>query len=225
MKYFYSFLSLVLMILIFTSCQKKRTLTFEGRLFKSCNTPAANKEFSIRTSTFSPFSYSPDLVLNFTTDDEGYFKVTHTEDSNISKFTVVVGAREVLYVHYYPEDHKKLGNMYISFPTNFIINLDVQNPYTENDTLVMHDFSSSDPFAEKLFPGPFESGFLDSVVNHPYDNFPISWQQQSEGNLPKYSISYHFRNETGYNGHNETVSFDTAPICSDEYAEVSFVIE
>jgi hypothetical protein len=59
------------------------------------------------------------------------------------------------------------------FPTNFIINLDVENPYTENNTLVMADFGNPDPFAQLLIPVPFESGVLDSVVNQPYTLFPL----------------------------------------------------
>jgi hypothetical protein len=189
-----------------------------------CNTPATNKEGSIRTNDALS---GPGLVLDFTTDDNGYFKINHNEKGSISKFFVNVdGASDVLRVHYYPEDHKKLGDIYINpFPTNFIIDLDVQNPYTENDTLAIRDYSSSDPFAQRLIPGPFTNGFLDSVVNDHFNLFPISWSSVTNDGTPTHSVIYYLRSLPDYIGNKQKASFSIAPICSDEFAEATLVIE
>ena len=216
----------IFVVLLLVSCEKSKnkSLTIEGRLMSGCNTPAANKEGSIRT--YDALS-GPGIVLDFITDDNGYFKISHNEKGSISKFYVnVEGGSDVLRVHYYPEDHKKLGDIYINpFPTNFIISLDVQNSYTSNDTLAIRDYSSSDPFAQRLIPGPFTNGFLDSVVNDYYNLFPISRSSVTNGNTPTHSVIFYLRSLPNYIGDKQKESFSIAPICSGEFAEVELVIE
>jgi len=188
----------------------------------SCSTPAANTNGSFHYTS----GMSWEKWAEFTIDENGYFKVKkQIEGSTIDLY--VDGNSQVLRnIKLSQKDYLDLGNVYINpFPINFIIKLDVQNPYTENDTLVMSAFSSSDPLGERLIPGPFESGFLDSVVNYPYGKFPITWSATTDGNTLGYSISYLFRDETGWDGDKEIVSFDLAPICSGEFAEVTLVIE
>ena len=216
----------IFVVLLLVSCEKSKnkSLTIEGRLMSGCNTPAANKEGSIRT--YDALS-GPGIVLDFITDDNGYFKISHNEKGSISKFYVnVEGGSDVLRVHYYPEDHKKLGDIYINpFPTNFIINLDVQNPYTENDTLVMLNHNSSDPFDQLLIPGPFESGFIDSVSDYYFGVFPITWSESNDESGPKGGVQFRLRSQPDYIGNNQHEYFNLAPICSNESADVTLVIE
>jgi hypothetical protein len=204
---------------LLASCNKNKTTTIEGILMAGCDTPAANTSGVIKTD--DGFA-SDGLTLSFTTDENGYFKVSHT-GKEISKFRVIAGGSEVLSVWSLPGWEKDLGKLYINpFPTNFVIKLDVRNPYTENDTLVIKDFSSSNPFAQRKISGPFESGTLEIVENHSFNLFPIKHSQTIEGRTPEYAVIYHFLPLTG---DVFRANFSIAPICSGEFAEVTLVID
>lgn len=185
----------------------------------SCDTPAANTSGIIKTDD----GFASDGVsLSFTTDENGYFKVSHT-GKELNKFRVISGGNEVLSVWNFPGLEKDLGKVYINpFPTNFIVKLDVKNPYTENDTLVIKDFSSTNPLAQRKIAGPFESGTLEIVENQGFNLFPIKYSQTIEGRTPEYAVIYHF---LPLNGDVFRVNFPIAPICSSEFAEVTLVIE
>jgi hypothetical protein len=206
--------------LLLFSCNKNKTTIIEGILMASCDTPAANTSGTIKTD--DGFGVQGES-LSFTTDENGYFKVSYTGNKNIDKFRVIAGGGEVLSVWNLPGREKDLGKVYINpFPTNFIIKLDVRNPYTENDTLVIKDFSSSNPLAQRKIAGPFESGTLEIVENQPYNLFPIHYSQTINGNNPKYAILFHM---LPFVGDIDRVDFDIAPICSGEFAEVTLVID
>jgi len=199
-----------------------REVTVEGRLMSGCNTPAANTTGSFHYTS----GMSWEKWAEFTTDENGYFKVKkQIEGSPVDLY--VQGSSEVLSgIKLSQKDHFDLGNVYINpFPTNFIINLDVKHPYTENDTLVMFDFNnpSAAPSDVVFFVGPFESGTLDSIVNYNFSQFPISFTE-NEGLGPGLSIRYMVRSLD--NVHiDKYMGFKTAAICSGEFAEVTLVIE
>jgi hypothetical protein len=223
MKIIISF-TIVIALLVACSKNTNQQVTVTGRLMQSCDTPAANKNGLIRLPGGGILA-NPSKTLEFTTDENGYFTVTHNE--SFSDFSVrTSAAHSVLEVESLGGDKKELGEVYINpFPNKFIIKLDVNNPYTENDTLVLKDFGNSDPLAQRYIPGPFESGFLDSVVNNPYTSFPLKWHQTIEGNTPRYSVKIAFRDENGWDGNSHTEYFNIAPICSGEFAEVTLTIE
>lgn len=214
----------VTLLLISCSKQKNQEHTLTGRLMQSCDIPAANKDAIIRFPGGGILS-NPATTLEFTTDENGYFKVTH--DDPFTEFSVrTSSAHSVLEVNSIPGDDNDLGDIYINpFPTNFIIKLDVNNPYSVNDTLVMHDFSSSDPFASRLIPGPFESGFLDSIVSHNYKLFPIKRSDITKEGGPRNAVTYRLRSLPAYIGNHQSVDFYIAPICSGEFAEVTLTID
>ena len=213
------------MLLLFSSCIKNKTITIEGRLMQSCDTPAANREGSIISA--DGLLTGPGEVLFFTSDENGYFKASYTGRVNIVSFGVSVqGGGEVLRVNHLEGDKKELGEVYINpFPTNFIIKLDVENPYTENDTLVMTDFSNPNPLANKLVAGPFTSGVLDSVINSSYNKLPISLSDIFTHGGPKHSVGVYIRSMPNYYTELKYEYFYTSPICSNEFAEVTLVID
>lgn len=216
----------IIAVVLFTACAKNKSneVVVTGRLMQSCDTPAANKEGTILTA--DAILSGPGHIIDFTTDENGYFEARHS-GSGFTRFTVrVEGSSDVLKVDYLSGDKKELGEVYINpFPTNFIIHLDVKNPYTENDTLVMMDYGNPDPLAQRYIPGPFESGFFDSVVKQSYTSFPLKWDQISDGSTPEYSIGFHFRDENGWDGTKEKVVFNITPICSGEFTDVTLVID
>jgi hypothetical protein len=58
------------MLFLFSSCIKNKTITIEGRLMQSCDTPAANREGSIVTN--SGLLTGSVEILFFTSDENGY---------------------------------------------------------------------------------------------------------------------------------------------------------
>jgi hypothetical protein len=186
-----------------------------------CNTPAANKEGSIRT--YDALS-GPGLVLYFITDDNGYFKINHNEKGSISKFYVnVEGASDVLRVHYYPEDHKKLGDVYIFPPSaSYYLYLDVDSAYTENDTLYYRDLgypqNGGNGWSKKL-PGPFVSGIIDTV-DYALDlnGLPASHNSSTASTM---FLGYNIN----YNSVYENKTYVESYHCQDEYQNVTLKIE
>jgi hypothetical protein len=219
-------ISYIALIILFVACSKNenKQVTVTGRLMQSCDTPAANKDGLIRLSGGGILA-NPSTSLEFTTDENGYFTVTHNE--SFSDFSVrTSAAHSVLEVESLVGDNKELGEVYVNpFPTNFVIKLDVQNPYTENDTLVMLNHNSSDPFDQLLIPGPFETGYIDSVSNYYYSVFPITWSEYNNETGPRGGVQFRLRSQPDYIGINKHERFDHTPICSGEFAEVTLKIE
>ncbi len=223
-------LFVIFAIFITTSCKKffnsKNPVIIEGTLMLNCDTPAANKSGFILTDD-GLFS-GPGISLSFTTDENGYFKITHTGRENVGKFMVRVdGFSDVLRVGYLSGKKKNLGKIYINyFPTNFIIKLDVKKSYTENDTLVMYNFKNATSLANSTvyFPGPFTSGVLDSISNYKFTKFPLHFSNGVY--LPPFIyVRYIIRSTPSMIHIDKTTDFDISPICSDKYAEVTLVID
>ena len=61
---------ITILLVLFSSCIKKKTITIEGRLMQSCDTPAANREGSIVGN--SGLLTGPGEILFFTSDENGY---------------------------------------------------------------------------------------------------------------------------------------------------------
>jgi hypothetical protein len=221
-------LNILLVLFFLTACGKdeETITTIEGQLMASCDVPAANTSGFILTN--DGLLSGPGISLSFTTDENGYFKVSHRGKANqLNSFTVrVQGSSDVLKVPGLPGDNKNLGKVYINpFPTNFIIKLDVRNAYTENDTLVMMDYSSSDPFANRLIAGPFTNGVLDTIFNHTHTLFPIRFSEITTYGGPRNAVTFRLRSLPNFIGTQQMVNFYIAPICSGEFAEVTLVID
>jgi hypothetical protein len=207
-----------------SSCtkQRNRTLTIEGTLMANCSTPAAN--------TSGYFHYTGGMTrytwAEFTTDANGYFKVTEKIGGSNLTLNVGNGPGVLRNITLLGKDYLDLGKVYINpFPTNFIIKLDVKNPYTENDTLVIRDFSNpTSPSATHSIPGPFTSGILDSI-NDIWGQFPITFHDLMNHSGPGHSVRMIVRSTPEKEYINRWIDFYTAPICSGEYAEVTLVID
>jgi hypothetical protein len=220
--------NILLILLLLSACKKEddKITTIEGQLMASCDVPAANTSGFILTN--DGLLSGPGISLSFTTDENGHFKVSHRGKADqLNSFTVrVQGSSDVLKVPGLPGDEKNLGKIYINpFPTNFIIKLDVRNAYSENDTLVMTDYTSSNPFDNILIPGPFTSGVLDTVFNHMHTMFPIRLSEVINHGGPQNAIGYLMRSAPSYIGTPKKFNFYIAPICSGEFAEAIMIID
>jgi len=123
--------------------------------------------------------------------------------------------------------YKDLGKVYINpFPTKFIIKLDVQNQYSENDTLMLFNFNSPNamPSDAVYFPGPFTSGTLDSILNYNFSKFPVPFSVNGS-TTPILTIRHIVRSFPNNMLSDKYTYFNIAPICSGEFAEVTLVID
>lgn len=109
-----------------------------------------------------------------------------------------------------------LGQINYGATVDFIIKLQSNIPYTENDTLYIPDYQNSDPFAQKAFVGPFSSGIvLDTIIGMPFTNYPLTYGQQ-----PDSYINYYFTQI----GEMRFLHF-TTPFCSSSYSQAIIVID
>ncbi|MEX2485441.1 MAG: hypothetical protein WED10_12800, partial [Brumimicrobium sp.] len=74
---------------------------------------------------------------------------------------------------------------YGSIPTNFIIRLEVHEPYTEDDTLIFRDFHSDIITDIVRIPGPFSSDIIDTIYNIGFSEYPIFYNEP-----PQQSVGY-----------------------------------
>jgi hypothetical protein len=221
-------ISSIAIVVLITACTKNnhKEVTVTGRLMQSCDTPAANKNGLIHLPGGGILS-KPSTKLEFTTDENGYFKVTH--DKSFSTFSVRTSANHsVLDVSSLGGDEKELGEVYVFPPTaRYYLTLHVNNNnYNELDTLTYsnggfpHD--GRDPWLKKA--GPFQSGVIDTVhlLSHTND-LPVSFNELNNTEITKKKIHYYLGE---YDSWNERVShyFSTA-YCQEGYQTVTLVID
>lgn len=223
-------LNILLILFLLTACEKdKETITtIEGQLMASCDIPAANTSGFILTN--DGLLSGPGISLNFTTDDNGHFKVSHRGKADqLNSFMVrVQGSSDVLKVSGLPGDNKDLGKVYINpFPAKFVIKLDVNNPYTQNDSLVLFDFNNPNamPTSAKLYPGPFTNSIVDTIDNYMFGKFPVHFSDILAGRGPNLNFHYRIRSLPQYDQDPIYVNFNLNTICSGEFAEVTLVID
>jgi hypothetical protein len=205
---------------LLASCNKNKTTTIEGILMAGCDTPAANTSGVIKTD--GGFA-SDGLSLSFTTDENGYFKVSHT-GKEISKFRVIAGGSEVLSVWNIPSWEKDLGKVYIFPPrVNYFLKLELNNTsYTELDKLhyrnAGYPSNGLSPWIKKS--GPFSNGDLDTVLNAVnMGGLPIHF---GTSYVAKIRLDY-FVNV--YDSNNEKFVYIPTPHCVDEFQTVTLVID
>jgi len=199
-----------------------REVTVEGRLMSSCNTPAAN--------TTGSFHYTSGMSweewAEFTTDENGYFKVRkQIEGSTVDLY---VGSEVLSGIKLSQKDYLDLGEVYTFPPSvSYYLYLEVDSAYTENDTLIYNNHGWPEDGKDKLLkiPGPFQSGIIDTVHNTANINhLPINFSDNNDNNLPTRSINYRIINENTNEHPVKSVDFPTT-YCVDEYIDVILKIE
>jgi hypothetical protein len=218
-------INIIFVLIFFTACvkQKDKVTTIEGELMASCDTPAANKSGFILTE--DGLLSGPGISLSFTTNENGYFKVTHKGKEDLNVFTVrVQGSSDVLKVSGLPGDKKDLGKVYINPPVaSYYLHLEVGNSsYTELDTLhyrnAGYPSNGKDPWIKK--PGPFLNGIIDTVpVAINPGAFPITFGSST---VPRIRVRYHI-NE--YDSWTVKEVYIPTPHCINEYQTVTLVID
>lgn len=208
---------LILPILLMASkCNEKNKEpnVMKGRLMYNCTVPASNVKVLLKTEgnkTVEMIDGSKELF----TDEEGYFEFQFHRKAN----------KYVLYAPYKTmanipdKKYLDLGEIQLERTYNCYIRLDVQNPYSDNDTLIYADWSSL-PVQTIRIPGPFQSGIIDTMISVPHEATG-GWEVLRYGGLPQLSIAYAINPYNGIHGRGE--SFFTP--CSSEIYEVVFKIQ
>ena len=171
-------------ILLLPSCKNKDPYVLKGRLMANCGVPGANKEIIIYQD-IDMFNNGGYILNDVYSDENGYFEIEYTPDNGSNLELGVSGAGSVL--EFIPShENLDLGDVYYgTIPTNFVIRLEVHEPYTENDTLVFRDFHSNNVFDKVKISGPFNSGVLDTIYNEGFSNYPILYNES-----PQQSVGY-----------------------------------
>lgn len=164
----------ILSFFVILGCRKNRNHTLEGRIMLDCETPLAYANLELREHY-----YDEKLIKEFKTDENGYFNVSYSQiddhqvfGSNYmhSEIEIISAASDSINVSYYYIP----GNRSFDFNTmpilrvrkDYDIYLEVNNPYTDEDTLHIYDYTKENPAANPLeIQGPFQSGLLYSVEN------------------------------------------------------------
>jgi hypothetical protein len=214
----------IFVMLLLSSCtkQRNRTLTVEGTLMANCSTPAAN--------TSGYFHYTGGMTrytwAEFTTDANGYFKITEKIGGSNLTLNVGNGSGVLRNITLLGNDYLDLGKVYINPPkTKYYLYLEVNNPYNELDTLTYYDWgypqNGRNHWTKKV-AGPFSSGIIDTVHNVSLLNaLPIGYFDLQNGIFLKLRLEY-FINEYP----SGSVPFVEVPafFCLEDYQKATIVI-
>jgi len=200
-------ISLLVLILMFISCNKDKTHILKGRLIYDCNTPVPNTEVELKTGLQnSIYRYYG------TSDENGYFSIVYEKGNTgtlrINKDRILEGIPLQIGKEY------DLGDVYVGGTIDLIVKLQVNNPHTENDTLFYSDLGSNDWAAKIAIPGPFTTGVVDTFIDgHLPSNFSVDY-----GELPKLNFGYYFSTYDG--GHYFDINYS---FCN--MNEITFIID
>jgi len=169
------------MVLLGVNCKKSVTNnssdkyhTLKGRLMVNCTTPYANKSIQLKgDNSFTPeFSVGKNGEDKWYTDENGYFEIIYKPNGSAGTLFAPIAVMKFI-----PISNKVLdiGEVNLGGTFNFVIKLQANNPYTENDTLILRDFNGASAFSELRVPGPFQSGLIDTVLNEGYSSYPINY--------------------------------------------------
>jgi len=100
-------------------------------------------------------------------------------------------------------------------PVSFVRRLEVSNPYTEYDTLILKDYENNYLNSELHISGPFTGGVLDTVLDMPFMNH-ISYKI-----TPSYEVRYKFKGEANW----RKALIPITNFCTDELYEAVIKID
>jgi hypothetical protein len=182
-----------------------------------CTTPYANKKVKMRTNINGGASFVEDESGNteFYTDDDGFFEIKYITKG--WEGTLNTGTNIMTGIPLGEGQNLDIGEVNLNGTFNFVIKLQVNNPYTANDTLYYGDYNGGPGSPDKKLGGPFVSQVLDTVQNYPFIGYPLKYGEDPEKSIP-YSIN-------NISSNIKRVSF-SQKFCSgqNEYAEAIFII-
>ncbi len=149
----------------FNSCSKDEVLsptksyTINGTLYRDCfSPPLKNVDLELWQNAPNGLNYGG-LLDQCTTDDNGFYEFNFPSKKGMELFIRFKASEGGNIIHeYIPKDTSIYDlDLYFHPTVNIEVHLDVENPYTKNDTLIINNLI--DPNGLKL-AGPFRSGFV-----------------------------------------------------------------
>lgn len=213
-----------LILFLIASCNKNKKVFVEGILMEDCNTPAANTPLIALQDDYNHALFSSDVWEEFTTNSQGYFRFEAKKNVTVhlnlkSQMTRLMNDIEI------GNNNLNIGKVYSErFLTKHVINLDVQQPYTENDTLILiYKNNTSNPSYNefKYYTGPFQSGILDTMENITFKGYPRTYSFEPSND---FQISYSFRIRS-LPSLNKTTPATLNFNCSNEYNFTTLLID
>lgn len=179
-----------------------------GRIMNDCTTPASNVAIKLKADAIGP---NQDKIETFT-DADGYFELSYIPKA--SSYTLFAPNKLMEFIPSKPE--LDLGEINKGGTVNFIIKLQVNNNYNENNTLFYYNrnYPQNSNIPWLKIPGPFYSGELDTVINASY--FGTYIFNQPNQLYTSYYINNHLNDIQKY--------FDVS-FCTSSFSEVVLVID
>lgn len=157
-------------ILIITSCKKISNITeperyITGYLYNDCsNTPIKNRGLYMYRN--EPRGGRETTKGTCTTDSTGFFKMTYSADNGPEPLEVRFANSNyaIVYLPGNPIVNIDNAKLYGVSTCNIIVKLNVTNPRTSADTLVVDD--ARNPGATVKVAGPFLNGYIVYTANN-----------------------------------------------------------
>ena len=213
-KFNYLFYIVLPFLFLGSQCKEKQDtiFTLKGRIVADCSgTPVPDFELVLKSV---PTLFGTGGKLGETiTDENGYFTIQYKPEGGMLRLLhsgpIIEGMPK--------QKLLDLGDVILNGTVRFIIKLQVNNnTYTENDTIYVPDYHSTDPLAQKCIVGPFIDGtIVDSIKDRIYTHYPIVYNE-----IPIEYINYYFTQI----GELKFVRFQT-PFCSSTFSEAIIEIE
>lgn len=169
----------------------KPVYTITGHLYNNCNSgPLVNFKLRLlQGGAYNPITGTSTggEQATTTTDSNGYFKFEFKDlggDNEVILYSSGVGYNAVM-VNIPARISIDNIILYKQLTTNIQVRLNVINPHTSNDTLVMGNFKT---MQDLRIPGPFTSGVLYTAANYLLSNADYSGETKQ---LNWYFSPYH----------------------------------
>jgi hypothetical protein len=223
-------IQILFLLLIAAACRKpgnQNVVTIEGQLMSGCNTPAAHQAFIFIEKDYDHSLFSSDVWIDFVTDQNGYFKVKTKKNVNLN-LVEKTGFKRILENIEISQSGVNLDKIYINkFLSKLRVKLEVYNPYSQFDTLVIRDYNNytnTNMVDYKYYSGPFVSGILDSFEFFHFNRFPIIFQDVLHHGGPSFFTLHRLRSLPNFDSGLIKTDFFLVKPCSGEYTELTLVI-
>lgn len=205
------------------SCQRNKPYMISGRLLYSCDSVAANEDaLYIKQDIVYAFNFNKQkLSKDFSTNENGFFHIGYKRKEAVNSFFNIYYDNKLVLDSIPYKENINLGDVYIGKrPISYLIRLEVDNSYTENDTLIIRDYNQFlvDKQAVLRIPGPFQNEIVDTVWNFPY-GYSATYGKTSKFENVEYKISS--SGELGW----KSTGFDIPNFCSGQIYEAVIKVE
>lgn len=209
---------LFLLAFLLVGCNKNKQYKITGRILSTCSsTLDNNSELHITQDAVSSIFERgrSRLSMEFSTDVNGDFTIIYKKKEAKSSTLELFYNGDIKYINIPVYEDVDLGDVLVGAqPISFVIKLEVDSAYTQNDTLIYRNLSQP----EVRIPGPFQSGVIDTVWNMPFEG----WYIHDKG----FNYQYlRFKMSSSANYYQSETNFYIPENCSNDLFEAVIKIE